>query len=246
MKKVPHKQIIGTVYTIGSPLVAEMISQSGFDWVMIDMEHSALSLEAVQNSLQVFAKNILRIVRVPGNDEIWIKRILDTGCDGIMVPMIKTREEAEKLVSSSKYPPEGQRSIGLTRAHGYGRSFNGYLANANKDLIIMAQIEHIDGVKNIDSILRVRGIDSIFIGPYDLSASMGLPGQVKHPKVMQAIELIKNKCKVAGIPYGIFGSDPEALMQEFKDGCCYLLCGIDISLFYNSLKNLSDRLHEMI
>jgi 2-keto-3-deoxy-L-rhamnonate aldolase RhmA len=177
------KPLIGTIFTIGSPHVAEMISNAGFDWVLIDMEHSTLSLESVQNTLQVMGDDIITIVRVPGNDEIWIKRVLDTGCDGILVPMVKNAEEAVKAVSSSKYPTEGQRSVGITRAHKFGEKFKEYVTSANIDLIIMIQIEHIEAVRNIDSILEVNGISSIFIGPYDLSASMGLTGQVNHPEV---------------------------------------------------------------
>lgn len=240
MKK---RHLIGTIYTLGSLPVAEMISSAGFDWVMIDMEHSVLSLGDVQASLPVFGNKMLRIVRVPCNDETWIKRILDTGCDGIMVPMVKNREDAEKIVIASKYPPAGQRSVGLTRAHGYGESFSKYLSTANSDLIIMAQIEHEEGVKNIDSILNVSGIDSIFIGPYDLSASMGLPGQVQHPDVINAIQLVKKKCADAGMPYGIFASGPEPLRQEIKDGCRYLLCGVDSSLMSAALRDLADRIH---
>jgi 2-dehydro-3-deoxyglucarate aldolase/4-hydroxy-2-oxoheptanedioate aldolase len=244
--KALKEQLIGTIYSMGALSVAELINRSGFDWVMIDMEHSALSPEDVQNALPVFGTKILRIVRVPGNDEIWIKRILDTGCDGIMVPMVKTREEAERLVKSAKYPPDGQRSVGLARAHGYGKHFDEYVAHANRELIIMAQIEHIDGVRNLDSILGVSGIDAIFIGPYDLSASMGLTGQVKHPEVVQAIRQIRTKCRDAGMPYGIFGSNAEALKQEVRDGCNFVLCGVDISLLSNLLKDLSDKLHAML
>ena len=110
----------------------------------------------------------------------------------------------------------------------------------------MAQIEHAEGVQNIDSILNVRGIDAIFIGPYDLSASMGLPGQVQHPEVIMAIRNVKNKCADAAMPYGIFASGPEPLRQEIDDGCRYILCGVDSSLMSSSLRDLSDRLHKMI
>ena len=162
------KTLIGTIYTIGSPQVAEIISISGFDWVLIDMEHSTLSLDAVQSALQAIGEDVIKIVRVPGNDEIWIKRVLDTGCDGILVPMVKNSEEAERVVRYSKYPVQGQRSVGVTRAHGYGANFSEYISGANRDIIIMIQVEHHEGVKNIDSIVSVKGIDSIFIWPYDL------------------------------------------------------------------------------
>lgn len=229
-KSSNKRTLIGTIFTTGAPQVAEIISLSGFDWVLIDMEHSTLSLDSVQNALQIIDNKVVKIVRVPGNDEIWIKRVLDTGCDGILVPMVKTAEEAQRVVMASKYPVEGQRSVGLTRAHKYGAAFKEYVSGANIDLVVMIQIEHIEGVKNIDSILKVKGIDSIFIGPYDLSASMGFMGQPDHPDVRKAISLIKKKCGEAGLPYGIFGSTPEAVAGEFKDGCTYLICGVDASI----------------
>ena len=111
------------------------------------MEHSSISLENVQNALQIMGDKILKIVRVPGNDEIWIKRILDTGCDGILVPMVNTAAEALKVIQSSKYPLEGRRSVGLSRAHSFGPGFSDYVENANRDLVIMIQIEHKEGVR---------------------------------------------------------------------------------------------------
>jgi 2-keto-3-deoxy-L-rhamnonate aldolase RhmA len=202
------------------------------------MEHSAISLESVQNALQIMGDKILKIVRVPGNDEIWIKRVLDTGCDGILVPMVNSAAEALKVVQYSKYPLEGRRSVGLSRAHSFGPGFSDYVQNANRDLVIMIQIEHRDAVKNIDEILNVRGIDSVFIGPYDLSASMGLTGQISHPDVKSAIKLIKDKCRQAGLPYGIFGMTPEGLITEVKDGCTFLLCGVDAAILVNSYRDL--------
>jgi 2-keto-3-deoxy-L-rhamnonate aldolase RhmA len=235
----PFKRpLAGTLLSISAPQVAEIISDSGFDWVLIDMEHSAISLESVQNSLQVMGDKILKIVRVPGNDEIWIKRVLDTGCDGILVPMVNSAAEALKVIQSSKYPLEGRRSVGLSRAHSFGPGFNDYVKNANRDLVIMIQIEHKEGVKNIDEILKVKGIDSVFIGPYDLSASMGLTGQLDHPDVKAAIELIKAKCRQAGLPYGIFGMTAESLVPEVKNGCTFILCGVDAAILVNSYKDL--------
>ena len=238
----PSKQFLGTIYSIGAPQVAEIILLSGFDWVMIDMEHSALSLSDTQIALQVFGDKILKIVRVPGNDEIWIKRVLDTGCDGIIVPMVNSAGEAEKAIAAARYPLDGKRSVGLARAHKYGSSFNEYLEKANSSLIVMIQIEHTDAVKNIDSILKVKGIDAIFIGPYDLSASMGLTGKVNHPEVRAAVNLIKKKCLDADLPYAIFGGTPESLEQDIKEGCTYPVCGVDVSILSRSLNDLRKKL----
>ena len=232
------RPLAGTLLSISAPQIAEIIADSGFDWVLIDMEHSAISLESVQNALQIMGDKILRIVRVPGNDEIWIKRVLDTGCDGILVPMVNNAAGALDVLRYSKYPLEGKRSVGLSRAHSFGPGFSNYVENANRDLVVMIQIEHKDGVRNIDEILEVKGIDSVFIGPYDLSASMGLTGQLSHPEVKAAIRLIKDKCREAGLPYGIFGMTPESLVPEVADGCTFLLCGVDAAILVNSYKDL--------
>jgi 2-keto-3-deoxy-L-rhamnonate aldolase RhmA len=241
-KKPFRSPLSGTLLSISAPQVAEIISDSGFDWVLIDMEHSAISLESVQNALQIMGDKILRIVRVPGNDEIWIKRVLDTGCDGILVPMVNSAAEALKVLQYSKYPLEGKRSVGLSRAHSFGPGFSHYVENANRDLVVMIQIEHKDAVKNIDEILNVKGIDSVFIGPYDLSASMGLTGQLSHPELKAAIQLIKDKCRKAGLPYGIFGMTAEGLVTEVSDGCTFLLCGVDAAILVNSYKELLKKL----
>jgi len=206
------------------------------------MEHSALSLGDTQLALQVLGDDIIKFVRVPGNDDIWIKRILDTGCDGIIVPMVNSADEAERVVWSSKYPPAGHRSVGAARAHKYGASFNEYVAEANRRIVLMIQIEHIEAVKNIDSILNVKGIDSVFIGPYDLSASIGLTGQVSHPEVRSAVNLIKGKCREKGLPYGIFGTEPASLREEIKDGCTYVLCGVDLTILQNSYRRILESL----
>lgn len=242
--QIIREQMIGTIYSSGNSSIAEIISQAGFDWVMIDMEHSTISLNEVQNSMPVFGDQMMKVVRVPGNDDIWIKRVLDTGCDGILIPMVNSRSEAERAVQSSKYPPRGRRSTGLSRAHGYGRTFDKYLKEANDSVHVMIQIEHVDGIKNIDSILGVKGIDSVFIGPYDLSASMGLSGKVTHPEVLTAIDLIKNKCHDAGLPYGIYGGTPEVLMREINDGCKFVLCEVDLSIFSEALANMFEKLHK--
>lgn len=219
-----------------------MITLAGFDWVMIDLEHSTLSLNDMMTALQVMDNKIQRFVRVPGNDGIWLKRILDSGCDGIIVPMINTADEAENVILHSRYPPAGRRGVGLARAHKYGGGFKDYVSNANNDIIIMLQIEQIEAVRNIDAILKVKGYDLIFIGPYDLSASMGLTGQIDHPEVRKAIKTVKQKCHDAGIPYAIYGSSPEDLSKEKADGCSYFLYEVDISILSEAYRVLQSKM----
>ena len=152
---IMQKRLIGTIITLDSPQVAEMMAQAGFDWVMIDMEHSTLSVADVQRHIQALQAETLSIVRVPSNDEVWIKRVLDTGCDGIMVPMVLTRTDAEKAVRAMRYPAEGARSIGVSRAHKWGLNFSNYLFRESREVKLLVQIEHIEGVRNLDSIIAV-------------------------------------------------------------------------------------------
>ena len=237
-KRTFTKPLAGTLLSTSAPQIAEIIADSGFDWVMIDMEHSALTLESVQNAIQVMGDRIMTIVRVPGNDEIWIKRVLDTGCDGILVPMVNSAAEAMDAVRYSKYPPDGKRSVGLSRAHMYGPGFTSYVENANNDLILIIQVEHVDAVRNLDGILEIKGIDSVFIGPYDLSASMGLTGQLTNPEVKSAIRLIKDKCRKAGMPYGIFGMSAETISAEMNEGGTFLLCGVDTAILSAAYRDM--------
>ena len=232
----------GTILSLPVPQAAEIMADAGFEWVLIDMEHSSLGLGEVHNIINAAGDRLLKIVRVPGNDEIWIKRIIDLGCDGILVPMVNTREAAEAAVSSSLYPPAGRRSVGLSRAHRYGPGFGEYVAGANSKLIVMIQIEHIDAVRNLDDILSVNGISAIFIGPYDLSASMGLTGQTGHPEVVAAIDTVKSKCNSARLPWGIFSLTPEGLDKHIADGCTYALCATDSFMLAGEAARISARL----
>lgn len=237
-----QESLIGTILTLKSPEISEIVSMSGFDWVMIDMEHSTLSLGDVQNMIQVINGRLKTIVRVPSNSEVWIKQVLDTGCDGIMVPMVLNKKDALRAINSATYPPKGSRSVGIGRAHRYGSGFNDYLFNTSKNLTVIIQVEHIEGVNNIDDLLKVDGVGGIFIGPYDLSASLGLTGEVGHEKVQSAIKLVKERCRDADMPYGIFGMTPESVKNEIEEGCTFLLCGIDSVLFAQTVAGVVKKL----
>ena len=144
------KPLTGSLISMGLPMVSEMISRCGFDWLWIDMEHSPLTLGEVQGLLQAISKECAAFVRVPSNDEVWIKRVLDLGADGIIVPQVKTAQEAARAVAACKYPPAGVRSMGLARANGFGMDFGEYGKSANDDVVVLLQIEHVEAVKNVD------------------------------------------------------------------------------------------------
>lgn len=226
--------LIGTIVTLGSPEVAEMLSLCGFDWLFFDMEHSTFSVSSVQNCLQAVRGDCLAIVRVPENSAVWIKRVLDTGCDGIVVPQVNSPDEAQRAVNAAKYPPLGARSVGIGRAHGYGLSFGDYVASANERVALIIQIEHIDAVKNLDAILQVPGIDGVQIGPYDLSGSLNRLGQVTSEAVQTALRTIKEKCRTASMPVSMFTLEPAAAQKEIADGCKFMLVGTDAVFMTNA------------
>ncbi|MBY0357572.1 MAG: hypothetical protein K2W82_06175 [Candidatus Obscuribacterales bacterium] len=176
-------------------------------------------------------------MRIPANDETWIKRVLDLGADGIIVPQVKTAKEAAFAISAAKYPPLGTRSVGIARAHGYGADFTTYINEANDRLTTIIQIEHIEAVHNIDAILKVAGIDAVIIGPYDLSGSMGKLGQVQDAEVQKAIQTVHNACKKHKIPVGIFALQAEQGKSYLAQGYELLALGIDSHLLMSAAKN---------
>lgn len=230
------KPLIGTLISLGSTAVTEAVSRCGFDWLWIDMEHGPLSVEQVQHILQAKRGECASLVRIPVNDETWIKRVLDLGADGIIVPQVKTAEEAQRAVAAAKYPPAGIRSVGMSRASGYGMDFAVYIRDANEKTCVFLQIEHTDGVKNIDSILRVPGIDAIIIGPYDMSGSFGKLGQIQDDDVQNAIETVRKTCKAQGIPIGIFCLQPDLARKYLELGYQLINLGCDIHFLWSSAK----------
>lgn len=222
--------LVGSVVTSAGPDAVDALSRLGFDWFWIDMEHAALGLAQTQAILQVIGGRAASLIRVPWNDHVHIKQALDLGCDGVMIPEIRSAEEAREAVAACRYPPVGNRSVGLARAQGFGIDFNDYLQNANDRVIVALQIEHIDGVNNIEEITDEAGCDAIVIGPYDLSASLGLIGQVGHPEVQAAITRIKTVCNEKGVAVGIFAADAETANHQIESGCSLVAISNDISL----------------
>lgn len=231
---------IGSWVTLGHPSIAEIMAAAGFDWLVLDMEHSVLELGEVQAIIQVLdAKQCPAIVRLTSNHPDQIKRVMDAGATGVMVPMIKSAADAKAAVDGVYYPPRGQRGVGLARAQGYGNSFQAYRQWLEENAVIVAMIEHVDAVRNIDDILAVPGIDAYIIGPYDLSGSMGRPGDLNHPDVQTAIAQILEAGRRAGKPGGIhvIEPDPQALQQRIQAGFNFLGYGLDIRILDSICRN---------
>ncbi len=224
---------IGSWVTLGHPSIAEIMASAGFDWLVLDMEHSVLELSEVQAIIQVLdAKQCPAIVRLTSNHPDQIKRVMDAGATGVMVPMIKSAGDAKAAVNGVYYPPRGQRGVGLARAQGNGASFPAYRAWLEDNAVIVVMIEHVDAVRAIDEILAVPGIDAYIIGPYDLSGSMGRPGDLNHPDVQAAIAQVLEAGRRAGKPGGIhvIEPDPQALQQRIAAGFNFLGYALDIRI----------------
>ena len=219
--------LIGTFASFSSPESAEILADAGYDWILFDAEHAPFEPAQVQTLVQAIDHQCPCFMRIPTGDEAHIKKALDIGLAGIMVPQVNTPEQAEQIIRLSKYPPQGTRGVGLARAHRYGYCFQDYLEQANDEITIILQAEHIQAVENIRKIVEVPGIDAILVGPYDLSASMGKPGQVNHPEVIAAIELVTAACKDADISLGIFGLSDEAVSPYMEQGFNLIAVGVD-------------------
>jgi 2-keto-3-deoxy-L-rhamnonate aldolase RhmA len=231
------KVCLGATITINSPAVAEIMSHIGLDWLWFETEHSSLTLDNVLTMLQATnGADVSTVIRVPWNDKTMIKRALDLGPDGIIVPLVKTREEAEAAVRAMKYPPWGERGAGLARAQCYGLHMGEYMETANNEVMTIPMIEHIQAVENIDEILKVKGLDSVMVGALDLSGSMGMLGQTGDPKVEGAVQKVLASCKKAKVPCGIITVAPEQANERIKQGFTNIIIGIDVLLLHSAAR----------
>jgi 2-keto-3-deoxy-L-rhamnonate aldolase RhmA len=231
------KVCLGATITINSPAVAEIMSHIGLDWLWFETEHSSLTLDNVLTMLQATnGADVSTVIRVPWNDKTMIKRALDLGPDGIIVPLVNTREEAEAAVRAMKYPPLGERGAGLARAQCYGLHMGEYMETANHEVTTILMIEHIRAVENIDEILKVKGVDSVMVGALDLSGSMGMLGQTGDPKVEGAIQKVLASCKKAKVPCGIITVAPEQANERIKQGFTNIIMGIDVLFLHSAAR----------
>ena len=220
--------LVGTIVTLEAPAAAERLAEAGFDWLFLDGEHAPLDSARLQGILQAVGGRCPCLIRVPAIDEVWVKQALDIGADGVIVPRIRSADEARRVVDWCRYPPEGARSVGVGRAQGYGARLDDYLARANDEIAVVLQIEHADAIEALEDIASVKGVDALFVGPYDLSSSMGLPGKVTAPGVVNAIQRVADVCHERNIAAGIFGVDADALEAWIAAGFRLVAVGIDI------------------
>jgi 2-keto-3-deoxy-L-rhamnonate aldolase RhmA len=236
---------IGSWMSMGHVSIAEILAAAGFDWVVVETEHTAIDVsEVLRLLIAIEGRGAVPLVRLAWNDPIQAKAVMDSGAAGVIVPMVNSKEEAELAVKSVKYPPDGFRGVGLARAQGYGVDFDDYMANANQDGLLMLQIEHIDAVNKIEDILSVPGIDGTYIGPYDLSCSMGLPGQLDHPDVEAAKQKVLEATRRKGLAPGIHLVHPRTAKDEFARhvelGYRFIALGTDILFLGDSAREMHE------
>ncbi|MEW6407124.1 MAG: aldolase/citrate lyase family protein [Patescibacteria group bacterium] len=240
-KRLKLKKItVGSWITIGDSSVAEIMAKSDFDWLVVDMEHSAIELDAAQKLIRIIElAGCIPLVRVGENNPALIKRVMDAGAHGVVVPMVNSKEEAIRAVRAVKYPPGGIRGVGLARAQGYGMSFESYKNWLNQNSIVIVQIEHINAVKNLQQILDVEGVDGFIVGPYDLSGSIGKPGEFNDPEVKAALERIKIVAEQLHKPSGIHVIPPDyrEVNKRIKEGYSFIAFSLDTLFLGKSCRN---------
>ena len=239
-KLVDGEVSIGTWNMIGHPVVAEILAQAGFDWIALDMEHGVMDWPQALVQMQVIQGNgSVPLCRLPVNDPLHFKCALDAGAAGVIVPMIRSAEDAHQAVLSSKYPDQGTRGVGICRAHAYGAAFDDYVSTANEETLVALQIEHIDAVKNIESICAVPGVDAVFVGPYDLSGSMGRMGKLHSHEVEQAVSHVLQAARSLGIAPGLHIVDPRPgeIEQRMEQGFRFIAVGLDILFLGKSARS---------
>ena len=241
----PGKLALGSWITLGHPSVAEIMARAGFDWLAIDLEHSVITIREAEELIRVIELlGVIPLVRLTSNSPDQIKRVMDSGAHGVIVPMVNNRAEAEAAVKAVKYPPLGSRGIGLARAQRYGIGFESYLDWQENGTTVIVQIEHIEAVRNFKEILSVPGVDGFIVGPYDLSSSMGIAGDFSNPEfqsVMNEIKKIANDlCAIGGVH--VVEPDEALLNERIEDGYKFIAYSLDIRMLDQSCRSVLDKI----
>lgn len=222
---------IGTWHTLGSHAVLEALGLAGFDFLVVDMEHGQYDVPQVIDQLRVIAGTpASSIVRLPWNDAVMVKRVLETGAQTLMFPFVQNVDEARRAIAATRYPPEGIRGVAaLYRSAGYGL-IRDYLHVAASELCVILQLETADAVERLEEIAALPGLDALFIGPADLSATMGHLGNPNHPAVKEKLRWAAQTCRRLGMPCGIIALAPETIAEYLDFGFSWIAANTDVSM----------------
>jgi 2-keto-3-deoxy-L-rhamnonate aldolase RhmA len=240
-----RERLFGGWTSIGHPSITEIVVSSGIDFMGIDLEHSTINHEQAQRIIAASqAAGIPCLPRVASHEAEQIRRLMDSGADGVIVPMVSTVAQIRDIVSWCKYPPLGSRSYGVARAHGYGSDFDTYIKGWNARSAILIQIESIQGVEAVQQLVAEDSIDGVLVGPYDLSGSLDIPGELSHPKVIEACSRVIQTCRKAGKSCGTHIVDPttENVNAAFDAGYSFVVLASDVFI----LATWSERMRALI
>jgi 2-keto-3-deoxy-L-rhamnonate aldolase RhmA len=221
---------VGSWIQIGHAASAEILARAGFEWVAIDMEHTDIDLRQMTDLARgMHGRGTVPFVRVRENDTLAIRQVLDAGAQGVIVPLVNSAVEAQHAVAAAKYPPKGVRGFCFSRMNDYGSGFEEYVRHANEDIAVVVMVESRQAVEQIDSILEVDGVDGVFIGPYDLSGSFGIPGQTSADVVTDACRRVLDACRAAGKSAGlhVVTPTPAAVCKAIEEGFTFVALGVD-------------------
>lgn len=241
--------VVGSWLSIGHPAVAEIMAILEFDFVLIDLEHTSISLDTTQelvHAIEATDTSTVPIVRVPDNDPVWIQRTLDTGVKNIMVPKVDTQTEASSLVDSVRYPPDGNRGIAGSRATGYGINFEEHVSSVNGDILTIAQIETKEAIDNVTAIADTDGIGATFIGPADLSGALDRFGNRESMEFVETVDAVIDTTQQLDIPIGTFSVEPNAIQRSVERGFDFVIAGKDASHLANGCERVKEVFHDTI
>ncbi len=248
--KLQNKEItIGSWITLGHPGIAEIMARAKFDWLVVDLEHSVIGFEMAGDLIRTIDLcGVAPLVRLTSNDPNQIKRVMDAGAHGIVVPMVTTVADALQAVAATRYAPKGTRGVGLARAQGYGVNFQDYQQWQKDGPVVIVQIEHKDAVDKLEAILAVPGVDGFIIGPYDLSCSMGIPGQFENSSFVDTMAHIRETGKRLGCPAGLHIVEPNLLQleQTVREGYTFIAYSVDIRMLDVSVRLGITKLKELL
>ncbi len=230
-KLASRERVFGGWVSYREPAIAETFAKAGFDFVAIDMEHTTITTDEANRIITgVQSEGVACLPRPVSHNNDYIKPMLEAGADGMIIPMINTKAEAAEQVRLQKFPPLGQRSYGINRAHGYGFDFKPYIESWNDSSIFIIQVESITAVANIEELVAVKGIDAVMVGPYDISGSLGVPGEIDHPKVREAAKQVIEACAKAGIGCitQIADVKKDTVEDAFAQGYTAVILGSDL------------------
>jgi len=236
-----RKKLFGGWVSFAHPSISEIFAQAGFDFIAIDMEHTTISLEQAQRIISACqGEDTLCLPRPVSHSNDWIKPLLESGADGLIVQMVNTPQEVESIIQHVKFPPTGSRSYGVNRAHNYGLNFDDYIKKWNESSSVIIQVESIKAIENIEKLLEFDEIDGVMIGPYDISGSLGVPGETSHQLVIEATRKVIEACEKFGKSCGTQIENPteENIKTLFDLGCTFGILGSDLFVLSSWVKKV--------